>query len=133
MANTILEAVANYLASNGQGTVGTSIYMSRMPETPDLCVCVYENEGGMPEFTMGSTMLSNPAIQVMVRATREDYQTARDKAEAIRVLLSQVANQTLSGVEVLRIQPVGSVLPIGLDKNDRPLISTNFRAIVATS
>lgn len=132
MANTILEAVGNYLVAQGQGTLGTNLFLSRMPETPDACVCIYEGEGGMPEFTMGSTILDNPAIQIIVRGTREDYVTARDKAQTIRLLLASVANQTLSGVTVLRIAPIGSVLPMGLDKNDRPMISTNYRAIVST-
>jgi hypothetical protein len=33
---------------------------------------------------------------------------------------------------VLRIAPIGSVLPMGLDSNDRPMISSNYRAVVST-
>ena len=132
MANTILEAIGNYLVAQGQGTLGTNLFLSRMPETPDACVCIYEGEGGLPEFTMGNTILDNPAIQIIVRGTREDYVTARDKAQTIRLLLAQLADQTLSGVTVLRVSPIGSVLPMGLDKNDRPMVSTNYRAIVSS-
>ncbi len=132
MANTILEAIGNYLVAQGQGTLGTNLFLSRMPETPDACICIYEGEGGLPEFTMGNTILDNPAIQIIVRGTREDYVTTRDKAQTIRLLLSQLANQTLSGVTVLRVSPIGSVLPMGLDKNDRPMVSTNYRAIVSS-
>jgi hypothetical protein len=132
VANTILEAIGNYLVAQGQGTLGTNLFLSRMPETPDACVCIYEGEGGLPEFTMGNTILDNPAIQIIVRGTREDYVTARDKAQTIRLLLAQLADQTLSGVTVLRVAPIGSVLPMGLDKNDRPMVSTNYRAIVSS-
>ena len=132
MANTILEAIGNYLVAQGQGTLGTDLFLSRMPETPDACVCVYEGEGGVPEFTMGTTMLDNPAIQIIVRGAREDYVTARDKAQTIRLLLSGLTNETLSGVVILRFSPIGSILPMGFDKNDRPMISSNYRAIVST-
>jgi hypothetical protein len=47
VANTILEAVGNYLVAQGQGTLGTDLFLSRMPETPDACVCIYEGEGGL--------------------------------------------------------------------------------------
>jgi hypothetical protein len=128
--STILEAVGNYLVAQGYGTLGTDIFLGKMPNKPDVCIGVYENEGGMPEFTMGATLLDNPAIQIIVRAGVEDYPTARDKVQAIRLSLAQVANTTLSGVTVLRIAPTGSVLPMGDDTNDRPHVSANFRCII---
>lgn len=128
--STILESVGNYLAANGHGTLGTNLFLSRMPESPDVCVTVYENEGGIPDFTMGSSgaFMDEPAIQIIVRGAPETYATVQQEADSIRRLLSQVANQTLSGQYVLRIYPSGSLLPMGLDEMDRPLISVNFRA-----
>jgi len=128
--STILEAVGDYLVAQGYGTLGTNIFLGKMPNKPDVCIGVYENEGGSPDFTMGTVLLDNPAIQVIVRAGIEDYPTARDTAQSIRLLLAQVANTTLSGVTVLRIAPVGSVLPMGDDTNDRPHVSANFRCII---
>ena len=59
---TILESVGDYLqntasafgAHASQGTLGTSIFLAVLPETPDACVAVYENAGSSPTFTMGS-------------------------------------------------------------------------------
>lgn len=128
--STILEAVGDYLVAQGFGTLGTNIFLAKMPNKPDTCICVYEGEGGMPDFTMGNTLLDNPSVQIIVRAGVEDYPTARDTMQSIRLNLSQVANATLSGITVLRIAPIGSILPMGDDTNDRPHISANFRCIV---
>ena len=129
---TILEAVGDYLQTSGQGTLGTSLFLSMMPETPDTLVAVYENSGDPPQFTMGAAAwaIDRPTLQVICRATRGDYPTARDKAEAIRALLGAVTEQTLSGINVMRIQPTGSVVPMGEDENLRPMISVNFECMV---
>lgn len=130
--STILESVGNYLAANGQGTLGTSIFLATMPETPDAMVAVYETAGQRPEFTMGSApwAIDRPVLQVICRAGRQDYPVARDKAQSIRELLGVVVEQTLSGIHVMRIQSEGSVVPMGEDENLRPLVSVNFECMV---
>jgi len=102
---TILESVGDYLqntasafgAHASQGTLGTSIFLAVLPETPDACVAIYENAGSSPTFTMGSggIRIDYPMLQIICRASREDYPTARDKAENIRVLLASVLEQTV--------------------------------------
>ncbi len=123
---TILEAVGAYLASNGHGTLGTSLFLALMPDTPDTMRCVYESPGYAPEMTLGNaaTAIDKPGLQVTCRAP--GYAAARDDAQAIRALLGAVANTALSGVNVLRIAPVGSVTPIGEDEKGRHLVTVNF-------
>lgn len=129
---TILEAVGDYLAANGQGTMGTNIFLSVMPETPDAIVAVYENAGNRPYFTMGGAAIAvdRPLVQVICRAVRSDYPGARDKAQTIRSLLGAVTEQTLSGIAVMRIEVQGSISPMGADENLRPLVSVNFECMV---
>lgn len=129
---TILEAVGDYLAAQSQGTLGTNLFLAVMPETPDTCVAVYENAGNRPSFTMGSApwAIDRPLIQVICRSTRGDYPAARDKAETIRALLGAVVDQNLSGVNVMRIEVQGSVIPMGEDENQRPMVSVNFECMV---
>lgn len=129
---TILEAVGDYLAAQGQGTLGTNLFLAVIPETPDVCVAVYENSGNRPSFTMGSApfAIDRPLIQVICRSTRSDYPGARDKAETIRSLLGAVTEETLSGVHVMRIESQGSVIPMGEDDNQRPMVSVNFECMV---
>jgi len=97
---TILESVGDYLVTNSLGTLGTNLFLGTMPETPDECVAVYENSGSAPMFTMGTggIVIDYPMIQIVARAGREDYPTARDKAESIRTLLASVLDSTISSV-----------------------------------
>jgi hypothetical protein len=137
---TILESVGDYLqntasafgAHTSQGTLGTTLFLGTLPESPDACVAVYENSGTPPSFTMGTggIVIDYPMLQVICRAGREDYPTARDTAESIRNLLASVLESTISGVHIMRIEPMGSVNPLGVDPKYRPLVSVNFRCLV---
>ena len=137
---TILESVGDFLQNTSsafgahatQGTLGSTIFLGTLPEDPDACVAVYENSGSSPTFTMGSggIQIDYPMLQIICRAGREDYPTARDKAESIRVLLATVLEKTVSGIHIMRIEPMGSVNLLGVDPKFRPLISVNFRCLV---
>jgi hypothetical protein len=137
---TILESIGDYLqntasafgAHASQGTLGTNLFLATLPETPDACVAIYENSGSSPAFTMGAggIQIDYPMLQVIARAGREDYPEARDKAESIRLLLASVLESTISGVHVMRIEPMGSINQLGVDPKYRPLISVNFRCLV---
>jgi hypothetical protein len=129
---TILESIGDYLVTNSQGALGTSIFLGTLPESPDACVAVYENSGSSPAFTMGAggIRIDYPMIQIICRAGREDYPTARDKADTIRILLASVVETSISGVHIMRIEPMGSVNQLGVDPKYRPLISVNFRCLV---
>lgn len=129
---TILESVGDYLVTNSLGTLGTDLFLGTLPESPDACVAVYENSGTPPSFTMGTggIVIDYPMLQIICRAGREDYPTARDKAESIRNLLASVLESTISGVHIMRIEPMGSVNPLGVDPKYRPLVSVNFRCLV---
>lgn len=137
---TILESVGDYLqntasafgAHASQGTLGTNLFLGTLPDSPDACVAVYENAGSSPSFTMGSggIRVDYPMLQIISRAAREDYPGARDKAETIRILLASVLEQSVSGIHIMRIEPMGSVNLLGVDPKYRPLISVNFRCLV---
>ena len=129
---TILESVGDYLVTNTLGTLGTNLFLGTLPESPDACVAVYENSGTPPSFTMGTggIVIDYPMLQIICRAGREDYPTARDKAESIRNLLASVLESTIIGVHIMRIEPMGSVNPLGVDPKYRPLVSVNFRCLV---
>ena len=129
---TILESIGDYLVTNSHGALGTTLFLGTLPESPDACVAVYENSGSSPAFTMGAggIRIDYPMIQIICRAGREDYPTARDKADTIRILLASVVETTVSGVHIMRIEPMGSVNQLGVDPKYRPLISVNFRCLV---
>lgn len=129
---TILESVGDYLVTHAYGTLGTNLFLGTLPESPDACVAVYESAGSPSGFTMGpgGIVFDYPMIQVICRAEREDYPTARDKAENIRNTLASVLESNISSVHIMRIEPMGGVNPLGVDGKYRPLVSVNFRCLV---
>lgn len=129
---TILESIGDYLVTNSLGTLGTNLFLGTLPESPDVCTAVYENSGTPPAFTMGTggIAIDYPMIQVICRAGKDDYPTARDAVEVIRNLLASVTDVTISNVQILRMEPMGSVNPLGVDPKQRPLLSVNFRCLV---
>ena len=129
---SILEAVGQYLEDQSFGVQGTNIWLSRMLPDPDVSIAVYEYAGRPPVETMSAGLaIEQPSLQVVVRAGRDDYPTARDLAEDIRQSLCLVTDQTLSGLRVLRIMPRSSVNPIGLDDKDRPMLSVDYEVQIA--
>lgn len=73
--------------------------------------------------------LDRPSLQVMTRAGRNDYVTARDKAVSVRNALTKISNTNLSGIQVLRIAPSSAINPIGNDDKDRPLVTISFAVV----
>lgn len=125
---TVLEAAAAYIGASLSGfTVGTNVFMALRPDSPDRCITVYETPGFRPVETMADgVQVLRPGLQVVCRASFEDYPTARDDAVAVRDLLAAVSDATLSGVSVMRVAPISGVLPMGPDQKSRPLVSVNF-------
>ena len=124
----ILDALGTYLASQGQGTLATNIFLARAPDTPDACVTLYESAGGGPDHTFGAGVyaIDHQRIRVICRAARNDYPAARDKAVAVRAVLGAIRDTTLSGVKVLTMLATSEVYPLNLDGDDRALIGCDY-------
>ena len=129
---TVLEATAAAIVAAGQGTLGTDLFLQFMPDTPDLCVGVYEYQGRPPVETMGARLpvVEMPRVQVIVRGAVDDYPTARDRAVGIRAALAVISDQTFAGVVLMRLAASGTVMPMGVDEKQRPKVSANFQAWV---
>ena len=128
----ILEALGDHLQTNSIGTLGTNIFLGKMPASPDYCITLYEYEGMAPRESFGGNPydVDMPRIQVVVRAGRDDYPTARDAVNTIRGLLADITDVTISSTKVLRVASLGAFIPLGLDDKDRPRIAANFQAYV---
>jgi len=128
----ILEALGDHLQTNSLGTLGTTIFLGKMPASPDYCITIYEYEGMQPKESFGTAAydIDMPRIQVVVRGARDDYPTARDAAKTVRDLLAAISNVTISSTDVLRVASLGALIPLGLDDKDRPRIAANFQAYV---
>jgi len=124
----ILDALGTYLQTQGEGTLATNIFLARMPSDPDACVTLYEDSGVGPDYTFGDGVkaIDHQRIRVYCRAARNDYPTARTKAEDVRDVLGAIRNTTLSGVAILCVLSTSELYPLQRDQDDRALVGCDF-------
>ena len=124
---TTLIDIATYLdAQLASVTLGTNLFVGRMPDSPDTCVVLYEYGGGVPDNTMGGGLpvLENPSIQVAVRAA--SYATAESLIQSIWLTLETVIDETLTATRYNRIGAIQSPFPLDRDSADRVVFVQNF-------
>lgn len=128
----MLEALADQLQSASVATAGTDLFIGLMPDKPDVCVALYEYSGAQPLEVMvdNAATLERPSIQVMTRAGRNDYPTARGLVESVRDVLTAITNQSISGERFLRVNQISSINALGVDDNDRPRFTLSLQAVL---
>jgi hypothetical protein len=124
----ILDALGTYLQTQGQGTLGTNIFLTRTPDSPDATVTLYESAGTGPSHVFGASVyaIDHQRIRMVCRAARNDYPAARSKAEAVRAVLGAIRDTTLSGVSVMSVLATSEIYPLARDGDDRALVGCDF-------
>lgn len=127
----LLESLAAELQSASVATPGTNLFLGLMPASPDVCVALYEYAGAAPLEVLqdNDATLERPSVQVMVRASRNDYPTGRTLVEQVRNVLTDMTDVTVSGLRVLRVSEISSINSVGTDENDRPLFTLSLQAV----
>lgn len=125
----ILNEVGDYLVANSQveGATGWKLFTGTgMPAEPDQVVVLMEAPGIRPEMSLPA--LTYPQFQVMVRAGKLDYDTARDKLKDIYDLLhgGNSGRRLLGSATYHHILALSDPIPLGLDENERPEIAQNY-------
>lgn len=128
----MLEALADRLTSASVATVGTNLFIGIMPATPDVCISLYEYAGSPPLEVLrdNSATLERPSVQVMVRASRNDYPAARTLITNVRDTLTAITDETISDVTFLRVNQNSAINAVGTDENDRPLFTLSLTTVV---
>ena len=128
----MLESLAARLQSASVATVGTNLFIGILPETPDVCIGLYEYAGAAPLEVLvdNNATLERPSIQVIVRASRNDYLTARTLIKNVRDTLTEITDETIEGVRFLRVNQNSAINSVGMDDNDRPEFTLSLQAVV---
>lgn len=128
----MLEALADRLQSASVANTGVNLFIGLLPDKPDVCVALYEYAGAPPLEVMrdNAATLERPSVQVLVRASRNDYPTARNLISNIRNTLTEITDETISGVTFLRINQNSSINAVGTDDNDRVMFTLSLTAVV---
>jgi hypothetical protein len=118
----LIEAIADYLETEGVATKGTDMFLAVQPDSPDNCLTIYDTGGFAPDNELP---IKDPTIQVISRAT--DYETAKQEALDVYGELHKLANQTLGDFYIYLIEAMQEPGSIGRDSADRFEISCNYR------
>lgn len=69
----------------------------------------------------------NPVFLILVRGdTKEARKTVHDRARALYQFILQENRQTINGILYLPFAPVGGLVPLGTDDNNRVIYSMTF-------
>jgi len=122
MGKSVTEDIAIYLASQGLGTRGTTIFRGYLPPQPVECLGVFAIGGTTAEL-VGN--IDHPSIQILVRALT--YDTAEEKAYDIFNTLHALTETTINGSRYLLVEALQDPISLGQDENGYYLFSINFR------
>lgn len=109
----------------GLGLVfGTNLFISKMPESPNTCYCIYDTGGGEPE---ANYEYDTPTMQILARGNKGGYRSAWSALKDIRDELHGSYGETWNGTRYIGIWCQSDILFAGYDDNNRPLLTVNFR------
>lgn len=122
--NIFHKNLADYLEDQGHGTVGTDIFVGKLPtEAPNNCIIVYDTGGVAPDTYIPTR---NPSTQIYVRNI--SYNSGKQKIEDIVGSLHTKSNFYIIENEqyVYYCRLIQEPSHIGQDENDRQEFTANF-------
>jgi|TARA_R110000824_G_scaffold1386_10_gene7084 hypothetical protein len=125
---TVIDEMGTRLATAISGTLGTNVFQSMMPATPNVCAVVYET-GGMPGIevlgTAGITF-EQPGVQLVFRGNVQDYESARTPAQTAFNNLKTIQSEDLSGTRYDLATMAQQPFSLGPDEQGRPRVAFNM-------
>lgn len=125
----VIEDLCVYIAANTTFVEGDNLWGGRLPPSPDTVICLFEPLGFEPPTetfgASGNFGWERPQVQVISRAAKNDYPTARDNSEIIYKVLRSVYEATtgINGTKYHMIIPRSTPYFQGEDDNSRLMIS----------
>jgi len=127
----IEDGVRDLLVAAGDGvfaaTTGWGIFIGPEPTNPDTTITIREFAAGAP---MPKWLIDFPSVQTMIRGAPGGYQAAKLKARDVLNTLHSIPSQDLNGDRWDGIIAQSGPGYLGVDDNNRPKFSINFRLII---
>lgn len=129
---TVLDSLADRLETDGIFVVGTTTFISFMPESPDNVISLYESPGAdnFHNFGTGDPVFDDIEIQVRVRSNPNDYPSARDVAHNVIRSFEGILEETIDGHLFHWVRKMSGPFLIDRDENERQVLAVNFSAWV---
>jgi len=123
---SLIDDIAQHLHNQGVGSLGTNLFKSYTPESPDACVTVLDTGGVEPDRDLPT---EDPTFQVFIRSS--SYAAGKTKLDAVRTALHQQENTQLglgsSASYFYYIFAIAEGGHLGRDDVGRDIFSINFR------
>lgn len=122
------QELAEYLESQGVGTVGTDLFVGEMPAGVVNAMVITQYPGAPPELTCGSAGWTLEISRLQFRARNTDEATALTKCKLAATALSKVKNQVIEGVRYRSVTVLQSPGLLFRDDGNRPNCGFNIEA-----
>jgi hypothetical protein len=120
--------IKDFLVDAAVGTFEADLFVSKEPATDPTgnipTITVYDTGGFDPE---AQYVYDRPTVQVRVRGARGGYLAAYAKAEAAKVALRTIFNETKNGTRYIGIWVLGDITSLGDDEKGRPILTLDIR------
>lgn len=123
----MLDEIEAQLSATGivGGSTGWGCYKGYMPATPDKAIVVVDTAGVDVDISDG-TKYDEVTFQLLGRGAEYGYEALQAKMQA--AAFTALHDQDVSGYVFIFATTPGPI-PLGLDENNRPRMSWNFRAM----
>jgi len=129
----VLDDLAAILAGAALGTLGTDLFLARLPDTPDSATCIREYGGSGPEYLYLGTEPTQEFVRCQIECRDPDYSAARLRIERCARTLGAVRERVVNGTHYHRITPLGPPVPLGEDESQRSRVVCSFETAKAPS
>lgn len=131
---SLVDDMADYLSTSGIGTIGTNLFKTLLPDSPDACVAIFATGGMEPAHAMGAgpggAVAERPNIAVWSRDARPD--NAEFLARKAFFLLDKLG-RTINGVEYKAIFALQTPFFLQRDETGRAIYACNFSVVRASA
>ena len=120
--------IADILALEGSLslTLTTNLFSSRMPDSPDAVVAVYDNPGSSPILTLDKATSDYYFSSVSIQVRDQTYAAGWAVVFSIMEFLHGLHGVVQDGTYYALIKALGDPQLLHFDKNDRPTLVINF-------
>lgn len=123
--------LVSYLAGQGLGVEGTTLFAGSLPDQPDSAIAVVPYPGVPPRYTHDGEAASYPRVQVIVRAAT--VAAAETSDAAVATALARIASVPLGGTLYQRLTPLSSGALYDRDATGRSVLRRNYEATTTSA
>lgn len=116
--------VAQLLNDEGIATLGSNLFVGRMPPDTENVIAVYD-EGGVG-IQNPVWKRDNLSLSIYIRGLQNDYEQGYNLAYSVKNCLNGHDTVTINGSDYIRFVINGDIIAVGFDENNRPRFSMNW-------